>query len=89
LLFPFVFLIELKGDGIQPAPFFKTLTMNNLSKFFNGLRKITETVGKISKVLRSVELVGQHLNLLVDDLEEVWQTKKATTIKEEIQDEVL
>lgn len=43
-----------------------------LSKIFTGLRKGLVMLEKARKVLTSVEILGKHLNAMVDELETVW-----------------
>jgi len=43
-----------------------------LGKIFTGLRKGLEMLEKARKVLTSVEILGKHLNAMVDDLEKIW-----------------
>lgn len=49
--------------------------MKSITQIFATVRKGLEYVNKASKILRSVELVGEHFSKLIDDLEEVWGIK--------------
>ena len=44
-----------------------------LGTIFTGLRKGLEVIEKARKVLTSVEVIGKHLNMMVDDLESIWK----------------
>lgn len=57
-----------------------------LGTLFSGMRKGLEFIEKARKVLTSVEVVGKHLNMMVDDLESIWKTDIDESEKEEIQE---
>lgn len=43
-----------------------------LNRIFSGLRKGLDMLERARKVLTSVEILGKHLNAMVDELETVW-----------------